>query len=194
MKQRILKKTPRGSPEEECKKVKLREAYTLETIITNLSGKSLPLQVMINIPKGSVALGERNSHQIQDIVMEAGSSHLTRKFKRDFYFPSTGNFGMQPATVAMNGVIVACAVFTRETEEKNAAEVSAQSQPEKFLISLNSASEINESNEKAILNEMVKDETKFKELIGILENKKIYVSKFWSLGYLFRDIKNIFVV
>lgn len=73
-------------PNDEFKPLKI---YSIQTIITNTSGNSLELQILLDIPAGSVPLQTTEYTQITNISI---SSYSTKSFVRNFYFPAEGEY------------------------------------------------------------------------------------------------------
>ena len=77
--------------------------YILQTIISNVSSSNLDIQILVDIPEGSIPLKNHNKTQIKNITL---SAYSTTTFDREFYFPSTGTFSVYPANASKNGMIL----------------------------------------------------------------------------------------
>lgn len=78
--------------------------YTLQTILTNISGSTLEVQLLIDIPEGAIPLRNHEETQISNISI---SAYSTLTFEREFYFPEEGQYRVYPANASRNRVIVA---------------------------------------------------------------------------------------
>ena len=77
--------------------------YTLQTIISNVSGSNFDIQILVDIPQGSIPLKNHNKTQIKNISL---SAYTTTTFDRQFYFPAIGTFSVYPANASKNGTIL----------------------------------------------------------------------------------------
>ena len=78
--------------------------YACQTVITNTSIASLDLQVLLDIPQGSVPI---LSHEYTKIVSDAIGSYSIKSYETRFYFPASGIFKTYPSNVSKNSKIVA---------------------------------------------------------------------------------------
>jgi hypothetical protein len=62
------------------------------------------LQLLIDIPEGSVPLKSHENTQIQSTNLEPYS---TLSFERYFYFPSVGGYNMYPANACRGSSVIA---------------------------------------------------------------------------------------
>ena len=58
--------------------------YTIQTILTNISGSTLEVQLLMDIPEGAIPLKSHEQTQILNVSIQA---YNTRTFERQFYFP-----------------------------------------------------------------------------------------------------------
>jgi hypothetical protein len=77
--------------------------YSLQTVITNTSHASFELQVLIDIPEGSIPLG---SNETTQVLSQRIGSYQTLSFQRNFYFPQAGTFNLYPANASKNRQVV----------------------------------------------------------------------------------------
>jgi hypothetical protein len=78
--------------------------YCLQTLITNTSGTPLELQLLIDLPEGSVPL---KTHEYTKIVNINLKPYTTMSFERFFYFPREGAYQLYPANVCRVDQIIA---------------------------------------------------------------------------------------
>ena len=80
------------------------KSYVLQTIVTNISGSMLEVQLLQDIPDGSIPLKSHEQTQINNVQVQAYS---TKTFEREFYFPSEGRYQVYPANASKNRTIIA---------------------------------------------------------------------------------------
>jgi hypothetical protein len=81
-----------------------RKAYALQTVVNNTSGTPLELQLLLDIPRGSIPLCSHEYTQITNITLEPFSS---QSFERLFYFPEEGTYEVYPSNAARGSTIIA---------------------------------------------------------------------------------------
>ena len=77
--------------------------YVLQTIVTNISGSVLEVQLLQDIPGGSIPLKSHEQTQITNVEIQPYS---TRTFDRQFYFPQSGKYEIYPANTSKNNTII----------------------------------------------------------------------------------------
>ena len=77
--------------------------YALQTVVTNTSVATLDLQLLVDIPQGSLPI---SSAEYTKIVSEVVGSYSVKTFTHLFYFPNEGKFRVYPANAAKNGVVI----------------------------------------------------------------------------------------
>lgn len=77
--------------------------YYLQTVVTNTSTANLELQILIDIPEGSIPLG---SYEYTQVTSQNIGSYQTRSFKNGFYFPQAGSFNLYPANASKNRQVI----------------------------------------------------------------------------------------
>jgi hypothetical protein len=78
--------------------------YTCHTTITNTSLASLDLQVLLDVPQGSIPV---SSHEYTKIISDMIGSYSIKSYHTNFYFPISGSFQVYPSTVSKNSKLVA---------------------------------------------------------------------------------------
>ena len=97
--------------EKEVKEFVRRRPYSVQTLITNTSGNNLELQVLVDIPKGSIPLESHEYTQIKSITL---SPYTTESVERKFYFPEVGKYKFYPANACKGNEIIAKAGSMQE--------------------------------------------------------------------------------
>ncbi len=72
----------------------VRKVYSYQTVVTNTSGTNLELQLLLDIPEGSIPVESHEYTQIKSVNI---SPYSTSSFERSFYFPHEGKFSMYSA-------------------------------------------------------------------------------------------------
>lgn len=80
--------------------------YTASFIITNPTGTARELQVLTQIPRGSIPLGKSPETSAREISLDA---HSTLRTEYSFYFPAAGTYPHFPAHVIERGTVLAFA-------------------------------------------------------------------------------------
>jgi hypothetical protein len=70
--------------EKEVETFLIQKPYAVQTLITNISGSNLELQLLMDIPEGSIPLLSHEQTQIINVSLPA---YNTKSFERTFYFP-----------------------------------------------------------------------------------------------------------
>lgn len=82
--------------------------YYLKTVVTNTSTANLELQILIDIPQGSIPIG---SNEYTQVISEVIGAYQTRSFQNGFYFPKAGEFNLYPANASKNRHVVSKATL-----------------------------------------------------------------------------------
>lgn len=77
--------------------------YCVQTLVTNTSGSSLELQILVDIPSGSIPL---KSHEYTQITSLNLNPYTTQSFERNFYFPESGTFSLYPANTCRVNLVI----------------------------------------------------------------------------------------
>ena len=77
--------------------------YACQTVITNTSVASLDLQVLLDVPQGSIPI---LSHEYTKIISDVIGSYSIKAYETRFYFPTSGTFKTYPSNVSKNSRIV----------------------------------------------------------------------------------------
>lgn len=78
-------------------------AYTSQVVLTNLSSRLLHLDLLMQVPQGSIPLASFQSLQVQSLSLPAYSTSVA---VITFYFPLAGNFTHSPAWVSIGEKVV----------------------------------------------------------------------------------------
>lgn len=105
------------------------KTYSCKVTVTNISNSSEPVELVMEVPQGSIPIG--NSNFVKTEKFEVGS-YDTKSFHFQFYFPAAGEFSCYPATVGKTGKIIRSAeirtpLVVLSEPKKAVAEVSLKS-------------------------------------------------------------------
>ena len=87
--------------------------YCLQTIVTNTSGMQLEVQVLIDLPSGSIPLKSHEYTRIENIQLKP---YTTSCFESFFYFPQEGVYQVYPANACRSTEIIGKAEIMGEIE------------------------------------------------------------------------------
>jgi hypothetical protein len=82
----------------------IQKPYTVQTLLTNISGSNLEIQLLMDIPEGAIPLLSHEQTQIINVSLPA---YNTRSFERVFYFPEEGTYAFYPANASRAKAIIA---------------------------------------------------------------------------------------
>lgn len=91
------------------------EIYMMETIVTNISPKTLSFELLIQIPQGSIPVD--NCDYTNTISVSLGNFQ-TRKIDTYFYFPKVGKYTHHPPSANIDGKVISQPQFKEFIVEK----------------------------------------------------------------------------
>ena len=176
------------------------KVYALQTVVTNTSGTSLELQILMDVPSGSIPL---LSHEYVQITNATVNAYSTQSFERFFYFPAEGQYQLYPANACRNNSVIAKAVRlsalevrTRPTINKleSFSDIMRSGSKKEILeyISKRNIYDPNVFSAYSILWLIKDDKAFFSEVTAILRNRNFYDNNVWSYGILHRDYTAVF--
>ena len=168
--------------------------YGSQVVITNTTSTPQSVELLIQIPQGSIACkGSQSTRTIKYDL--AGFS--TKTFDYSFYFPAAGDFSHYPAHVSAAGKALAVAdgiEFEVVDEKANVDEsswnfVSQNSDGDQVLEFIN-----RENVQRLDLNKIafrMADEKFFKRTVDTLRKRFVYNQRLWSYGIKHNDVQTI---
>jgi len=81
-----------------------QKLYGCKVVLSNSSGSKLNVNLLAEIPQGSIPVGK--TKYIQNQILSLDSFH-TQIFDYHFYFPKSGNFNHFSANISHNGKVIA---------------------------------------------------------------------------------------
>jgi hypothetical protein len=174
------------------------KVYALRVVITNSTTTQLKLDLIIEIPAGSIPVDSMDSLLIKNLTIQQFHSEVV---ELRFYFPKSGTFPLFPATVVSNNKIVSSARKVDPLVVKS----------EKTLIGLKTLSDVLSNGSiddiiefiksKNLLNTnifsfdwiywLLKNESFYEKLLKICEEKGIYDNIVWSFSIVHGDFKRL---
>ena len=168
--------------------------YGSQVVVTNTTSTPRSLELLIQIPQGSIACNESQATRTIKYDL-AGFS--TQTFNYSFYFPTTGDFSHYPAHVSAAGKALAVAdgiefevvVEKADVDESSWNFVSQNSDTDQVIEFLN-----RENVQRLDLNKIafrMVDEEFFKQTIATLRKRFVYNSILWSYAIKHNDAETI---
>ena len=172
-------------------------AHTLyggQVVITNPTSTPRAIELLIQIPRGSVSCS--GSQETRTIQMDL-NAFSTKTFEYYFYFPTAGDFQHYPAHVSAKQQVLALAdntnfhVVDRQAElDKESWEFVSQNGTDDEVIDFLNSHNVKRLDLSKIAFRM-KDQGFFKLIVNVLRNRYIYSGVLWSYGIEHNDVATI---
>eukprot|EP01017_Pseudomicrothorax_dubius_P029140 TRINITY_DN3510_c0_g1_i2.p1 TRINITY_DN3510_c0_g1~~TRINITY_DN3510_c0_g1_i2.p1 ORF type:complete len:696 (+),score=188.42 TRINITY_DN3510_c0_g1_i2:115-2088(+) len=188
---------PRLKVEKNVTEFVVNKIYGCQVIITNCSVVNQEVQILLEVPAGSIPINNIEYTKIQTINIGPFSTTTQQFF---FYFPSIGTFPVTPSNVSKNGKVLAIA-------KAHTIEVGDKLQQQKLtnltdILSKGSKSDIIEFvKTKNLLDRelfsfssiywLLKDKDFYSQFIDICRSRKFYDETTWSFSLLHGDIQTV---
>ena len=164
--------------------------YGAQVVVTNPTSTRQKLDVLIQIPKGSIPVLGHRATATGKISLEP---YTTQRIERFFYFPAPGNFPCYPAHVSKNGEVIAHAEqFTlvvvdtpSKVDESSWAHIS-QWGTEKQVLAYLARQNLHNINLEQIAWRCRESEDFFKNALSLLHRRGKYHPTLYSYG-IFHD-------
>ena len=168
--------------------------YGSQVVVTNTTSTPQTVELLIQIPQGSIAC---NGSQSTRTIKYDLAGFSTQTFDYSFYFPTAGGFSHYPAHVSAAGKALAVAdgiEFEVVNEKANVDEsswnfVSQNSEGDQVIEFIN-----RENVQRLDLNKIafrMADEAFFKQTIETLRKRFVYNSILWSYAIKHNDVETI---
>ena len=168
--------------------------YGSQVVITNPTSTPQRIELLVQIPEGSVACNGSQETRTQLFELKPFS---TITFQYHFYFPTAGNFDHYPAHVSSGEEVLAVAdnlafkVVDKQAElDKTSWEFVSQNGSDDEVIDFIN----NENVQRLDLSKIafrMKDKAFFKSAIEALRNRYTYHATLWSYGIEHNDLASI---
>ena len=177
-----------------CDEYIIDKIYESEIILTNVSISEQKFQILYEIPEGSIPV--KSNDYIKSVSIQLDSFH-SQNLKYSFYFPKSGKFGMSPASVSQEGLVVDIGqgVELDVHDERISKKLETIDQ---ILAQGSKDDVLNFVSQKNILNKkifkfqdiyyLLKDKQFYLKFIEILKNRKIFDENTWSFSIYHNDI------
>ena len=172
-------------------------AYTIKTIITNISNKTINCELLMQIPEGSLPLCNSNYTQIQQITIHRFQS---LSYTQTFYFPLIGTYTQYPSSASINGKIIAKAnikeynvvkEFHITKDDIKTIDDALKLADKQEIIDFISKAETISENEISKTYWLLTDKEFYMKLISILKQKLLFIPEVWKYSLIHFDIPNI---
>ena len=166
--------------------------YGAQVVITNPTSTPQAVELLVQIPLGSVASGF-GSQETRTYQMDL-AAFSTKKIEYGFYFPTAGEFGHYPAHVSAKEKVLAVAAEQNfkvvdqpaEVNEKSWAFVSQNGSQEQVLEFLNQENILRLNLEQIAFR--MRDKEFFNQVIETLRNRYVYNQTLWSYSVMHNDL------
>jgi hypothetical protein len=164
--------------------------YGAQVVVTNPTSSPRSIEVLYQIPQGSVPCN--GSQKTKTIQLDL-AAFSTANFEYQFYFPTAGDFDHFPAHVSSREKILAAANAIEfsvsddpdETDENSWAIVSQTGSDEEVLDFINEKNVLRMDLFKIAFR--MKDKAFFEKIIETLRNRYVYNSELWSYSIKHND-------
>jgi hypothetical protein len=174
--------------------------YGSQVVVTNVSSIEQKIQIITEIPQGSIPIIKNDFRQHLDLKLGQFSTHT---FEFYFYFPGKGDFTYCPACVTRDGKKVAIQTASQQVvvldeppkkiELKSIKDILAQGSKEDIL---NFMRKENITNPKIFnfcdIYWLLRDEEFYREALKILKEKLIFNPVVWSYSINYGDVPTFF--
>jgi hypothetical protein len=170
----------------------INEIYNHETIVTNISNKTLNFELLIQIPEGSIPVDGSDYTKTINLKL---SKFMTQKFDTFFYFPKESEqYVHYPASASINGVVVSKAsplFYKVETSIKKLNLTSLQdvleSGSKEEILDYFSKSDKVKSTDFSKVYYLLKDKDFYSKFLNILKIRGLYDDTVWRFSLLHKD-------
>ena len=168
--------------------------YTCLVVIANPSSSRQRISALVQIPRGSIALGGAKATHAIDVSLEPYGTH---GHEYSFYFPAPGRYSHFPVHVSRGGTIVAAAPGRAldvtaggdALDPRSWAHVSQRGSVADVVAFLDA------ENLAAIDLDRVawrlRDRAAFDAILGALERRRAYHATLWGYALLHRDLPRL---
>ncbi len=172
----------------------VQRVYRGEVVITNPTPKRRTVDVLWQIPSGSLPLNGAASTDSKTLVMDP---FAVQRIEYQFYFPAAGEFAHYPATVGADGKLVArgsersfhvVAVPSKLNEESWPA-VAAEGSAEKIDQFLSKANL--QKLDLALVAHRMRDEAIYRVVTKHLSENHLYRPELWGYSLHHRDLPGV---
>ena len=180
--------------EKEVSTFLIQKPYTVQTLITNLSGSNLELQLLMDIPEGSIPLLSHEQTQIINVSLPA---YNTKSFEREFYFPEEGKYAFYPANASKGRSIIAksseidfISVITKETiNTLESLDNILRSGSDEDILNFIKTRNIFDYNifDFGLILWKLKDKAFYEKVVEILKERQYYHPIVWSFSLYHKE-------
>lgn len=174
------------------------KVYSSRVVITNSTTTRIKVNLIIEIPEGSMPVDSLDVLQIKDFIIDQFQSQVV---EYSFYFPKTGIFNLFSATVVSNGKIVSnskkineIVVKTEKSKKdlKTMSDVLSNGKIEDIIEFIKSKNLLNRNIFQ--FNQIycfLKNKTFYEKMAAICEEKGIWDTTVWGFAFLHGDYKRM---
>ena len=184
--------------EKEVEEFILGKPYISQTVISNPSGTPLQLQVLLDIPKGTIPL---TSHEYTQVVSTRLDPFASTSYERFFYAPAEGELAFSAGNACRGDTIIAKAIAPRSIVVKPTHTVNKMESLSDILRSGDQAAVLNFINTKNIFDRnvfrsndilwLLRDKGFYENVITTLRKRNYYDERIWSFAFYHWDTPTI---
>lgn len=170
--------------------------YESSVVITNPSSIPIKLQVIHEIPQGSIAIESLDTMNIHPLILKPLQSKI---ISSQFYFPKAGLFSCYPATAIQNSEILGIAKIAEKLEVKAKKTIIELSSLQDILQSGNIKNikeflltkNLNNHNifSSSMIIGLMKNKELYQEILPVLRQRCFYDSELWKYSILHADME-----
>ncbi len=173
-----------------------RTAYGSSLIIVNPTGETRQVQILWQIPQGSLPLEGKPATDSVTIELQP---YGNEQINMSFYFPEAGEFACYPFNVSQNDTVLAApqVPVMRVTEESTSTaedyfyELADDGDAEKLLEFLRTKSLFDDNHDLYYILWRLKDKAFYDRVIAILNDRLYFDEEVFSFAFYHRDQANI---
>lgn len=176
----------------------VKKCYICQTVVNNTSGTPLELQVLLDIPRGTIPL---RSHEYTQIINISIPPYSSQSFERHFYIPEEGKYEIYPSNASRGSTIIAKANVVPPIVVKKVWSINKLESFEDILRSGDKDQVITFLEKRNIFDPntfkpteilwMLKEKDFYYKIIDILRKRSYFNTSIWEFAFLHNDLPTI---
>jgi hypothetical protein len=176
----------------------INKVYAIRVVVTNSTTTQLKLNLIVEIPSGSIPTDSMDSLHIKDLTIDQFRSEVV---ELRFYFPKAGTFDLFPAAAVSNGKIVSSARKMSQLVVKAEKSLKGSKTMSDVLSNGTIDDILDFIKSKNIMNNkifsfyqvywLLKNKTFYERLVAICEEKGVYDNVVWSFSIFHGDYQRL---
>lgn len=169
----------------------INEIYRHETIVTNISNKTISFELLVQVPEGSIPVDGSDYTKTINLTLD---KFKTTKIEMFFYFPKVGNFIQFPPNASIDGIVVSKAKELNYEVVENIIKTThstlddvLESGTKQEILSFLTKKEYFGVSENSKVYWLLKDKEFYSELIKIFKSRGFFDYVVWGFGFYHHD-------